>query len=527
MARFLLRALCLSIGFGGFAVPAGAGTTLADLLEQPVIHCGDARLDRARLAPYYASHAALPLWLEGQAPGSRAHRLRHALENAETEGLDSLRYHVEEIRLHWLPAQTDACLDLLLTDAFDRFSRELRRGRVGPHEADPSWELRPDAFDPVANLQDARTERAFTVLLESLAPRYPGYARLRDALAQYRRIAGQGGWSPLPPGPALKPGDRHAQVPALRARLRAEGDLPRLALSFGNRVDAALAGAVRAFQRRHGLSPDGVAGPRTRDALNVPVQVRIAQLQRAMERLRWLPHDPGRHFVQINTAGFELEVIEDGKTVLKMRTINGTPREATPSFGGTLQSLVINPYWHVPARIARDRLWPRIRRDPGYLDRNGFRIIDRRNGWRELPLSPRIWSMLEQDNGLLLRQDPGPKNLMGRLSFVFPNPHDIFLHDTPQRSLFEQATRSFSEGCVRIEDALTLARHTLRTLPEWTEARLRGEIAALRHETLTLPEPIPVYVLYLPAWVDDEGRAQFRDDHYRRESLLASYFPAR
>jgi len=527
MVRFLLRTLCLVTGFGGFAVPAGAGTALADLLELPVIHCGDARLDRAQLAPYYAGHAGSPLWLDGPAPGSRAHRLRHALETADTEGLDPIRYHVEEIRRHWPPAAAEACLDLLLTDAYDRYSREMRRGRVGPHEADPSWELRPDAFDPVAALQDARTEREFGALLDSLAPRYPGYARLREALARYRRIAGQGGWSPLPPGPTLEPGNEHAQVPALRARLRAEGDLPRLALSFGVRVDAGLADAVRAFQRRHGLSPDGVVGPRTRDALNVPVQVRVAQLQRAMERMRWLPHDPGRHFVQVNTAGFELEVIEDGKTVLQMRTINGSPREATPSFSGTLQSLVINPYWHVPTRIARDRLWPRIRRDPAYLDRNGFRIIDRRNGWRELPLTPRIWSMLEHDNGLLLRQDPGPKNLMGRLSFVFPNPHDIFLHDTPQRGLFKQAIRTFSEGCVRIEDALALARHTLRTLPEWTEARVRGEIAALRHETLPLPEPIPVYVLYLPAWVDDGGRAQFREDHYRRESVLASYFPAR
>jgi murein L,D-transpeptidase YcbB/YkuD len=273
---------------------------------------------------------------------------------------------------------------------------------------------------------------------------------------------------------------------------------------------------------------DGIVGPRTRAALEVPVEERIAQIRRALERWRWLPRDLGGHYILVNTAGFELAVIEDGKVVLRMRTINGTPDQATPSFTSMLRSLVINPYWYVPERIVRDKLWPRERRHPGYFATHGFRIYDTRNGyWQEIEPARIDPSRISDGNsGLRLRQDPGPRNLMGRLSFAFPNPHDVFLHDTPDRALFKRDTRTFSEGCVRIENAMALALHTLRRAPEWNEARLREEIDALRHQTLPLPEPIPVYVLYLPSWVDGEGLVHFREDVYQRESVLAEYYPA-
>lgn len=513
---------------------AAASDSLAEALaaarQAPVWACGSARLDSRRLAPYYATDPPAPLWVGERGPRARAEKLMHALRNAGQEGLPATRYRVAEIEAHWpsgSPPQ-QACLELLLTDAYDRYARDQRRGRVGPHEADPAWWLRPDPFDPVAALQAAGSEAEFAELLESLPPAHDLYARLRTALARYRQFADRSGWPALPPGPALEPGAEHPQVPALRARLRIEGDLPALALSFGAGYDAPLVAAVQRFQQRHGLTPDGVVGARTRAALNVPAAERAAQLARAMERLRWLPRALGEHYILVNTAGFELAVVEHGQTVLAMRTINGTPDQATPSFTATLQSLIINPYWYVPARIARDRLWPRERHNPGYLKTRGFRVFDTRNGgWQELDPGQLDRVRIDgNDAGLRLRQEPGPGNLMGRLSFVFPNPHDVFLHDTPDRQLFERAIRTFSEGCVRIENAMGLALHTLRRAPVWTAARLQEEIDALRHRTLTLPEPIPVYVLYLPAWVDDDGRVQFRADVYRREEVLAGYFPA-
>jgi murein L,D-transpeptidase YcbB/YkuD len=247
-----------------------------------------------------------------------------------------------------------------------------------------------------------------------------------------------------------------------------------------------------------------------------------------MERLRWMPRDLGRHYVLVNTAGFELAVVEEERTVLGMRVITGTVDQATPSFTATLRSLVINPYWNVPTRIVRDRLLPRERQSPGYLAARGFRVLDARaDQWREPDGRSLAQAQREAGGTPRLRQEPGPGNLMGRLSFAFPNPYDVFLHDTPDRSLFELEVRACSEGCVRIERAMALALHVLRRSPEWTEERLQEEIDALRHQVLTLPEPIPVYVVYLPSWVDEDGLVHFRPDHYRRDQVLEAYFPAR
>jgi len=533
MAGFPLRTLLVLLGLWcapALAGPDAVSDALAAALQAPVVNCGAARLDQQRLAPYYAAADTAPLWVGALGAGARAQLLRTALQNAGQEGLSPARYWVADIESHWsatTPA-AQACLDLLLTAGFDRYSRDVRRGLTGPHEADPSWQLRPAPFDPVAALQAAGADSDLARLLETLPPVHSAYARLRTALARYRRLAEQGGWPPLPAGPKLAPGAEHEQVVFLRARLRSEGDLPLFALSFGTRYDAPLATAVENFQHRHGLHADGIVGTRTRAALNVPAAERAAQLRRAMERLRWLPRDFASHHIMVNTAGFELAVVEDGRTLLRMRTINGTPDQATPSFTATLQSLIINPYWYVPERIARDRLWPRAQANPGYLPARGFRVFDTRNGdWQELDPARLDWARINGNgSSVRLRQEPGPGNLMGRLSFVFPNPFDVFLHDTPERALFERDTRTFSEGCVRIENAMALALHTLRRTPEWTEARIQEEIDALHHQTLRLPEPIPVYVLYLPSWVDDDGRAQFRDDHYGREPVLASYYPA-
>jgi murein L,D-transpeptidase YcbB/YkuD len=533
MAGFPLRTLLVVLGL--WCAPASSAAnvlsdTLAAMLQAPAVNCGTAWLDRQQLVSYYSVTEAAPLWVSARGAGARAQLVRTALQNAGQEGLSPTHYRIDDIKAYWsetTPA-AQACLDLLLTAGFDRYSRDVHRGLIDPQQADPSWQLRPPPFDPVATLQAASTNSDLAKLLETLPPAHIAYVRLRTALARYRRLAEQGGWPLLPPGPDLAPDDEHAQVVLLRARLRSERDLPLLTLSFGTRYDAPLTAAVEDFQRRHGLTVDGIVGIRTRAALNVSAAERAAQLRRAMERLRWLPRDLGSHYIWVNTAGFELAMVEDEKTVLRMRTINGTPEQATPSFTATLQSLVINPYWNVPKRIARERLWPREQASPGYLSERGFRVFDTRNGnWQELDLARIDWPWINGNGSdVLLRQEPGPANLMGRLSFVLPNPFDVFLHDTPDRKLFERDTRTFSEGCVRIENAMALALRTLRRTPEWTELRIQEEIDALHHRNLRLPEPIPVYVLYLPSWVDDSGRVQFRDDVYRRESVLASYYPA-
>ena len=506
---------------------------LRAVLSTPDVSCGESRFESWTLASYYQPADPRPLWVSDQGPGARARTLRAALRAAGQDGLEPARYQLAEIEAHWRDRSPtgQACLELYLTNAFEHYSRDLRTGEVGPREADPSWYLPAADFDPAAALAAVRNDADFTALIEGLAPSHRAYRRLREALAHYKSIAHAGGWPMLPPGPKLAPGDAPAgnQIALLRKRLRAEGDLSEV--SVGNRAtyDAALATAVRRFQRRHGLRGDGIVGPRTRAALNVPVAERIAQIRRTLERWRWLPHDLGEHYILVNTAGFELAVVEHGRTVLGMRVIVGTPDQATPSFSATLRSLVINPYWNVPERIARDALLPRQQRDPRYFATRGFRVLDTRNGsGREIDPARLDWKRVDAGSfAFRLRQDPGPKNSMGRLAFAFPNPFDVFLHDTPENWLFARDTRTFSEGCVRIEHAMALAQHALRRLDGWNEERIRSEIDTLHHETLPLPEPIPVYVLYLTSWVDDAGIVNFREDVYGREQVLAWYYPAR
>ncbi|MBS1236565.1 MAG: peptidase, partial [Proteobacteria bacterium] len=247
MAGFPLRTLLVVLGLWcvpALAAPDAVTDALAAALQEPVVNCGAAQLDPQRLVPYYTEIA--PLWVSERGAGARAQLLRTALQNAGQEGLPPTRYRIADIEAYWsatTPGE-QACLDLLLTAGFDRYSRDVRRGLTGPHEADPSWQLRPAPFDPVAALQAAGTDSDLARLLETLPPTHSAYARLRTVLARYRKLAEQGGWPPLPAGPTLAPGDEHEQVALLRARLRSEGDMPRFTLSFGTRYDTRLATAV-------------------------------------------------------------------------------------------------------------------------------------------------------------------------------------------------------------------------------------------------------------------------------------------
>jgi murein L,D-transpeptidase YcbB/YkuD len=497
----------------------GVTPALRRVLTAPPVTCREPALDGRSLARFYPGPVPVSIWTRDDGPGPLARELRRLLDSAEDDGLSPARYAVQAIDDRWTArAPIDrACLDVLMTAAFDRYVRDLAGGALSPRDADATWHLRAGDVDPVAILHAAQTERALRTHLERLRPSHGLYRRLQAALARYRGIADDGGWNTE----SFRPVSVEERAPraVLLERLRREGDL-EAAGGAGQPDDVAVDLAVRRFQRRHGLAPDGIVGPRTRAALGTPVEERIAQIRRAMERVRWMPRSLGPHHVLVNSAGFELTVVEEDRALLAMKVIVGAPDQPTPSFSATIRSLVINPYWNVPVRIARDKLVPRERRDPGYLAARGFRVLDPRTGrWR----SPD--PALLAAKPVLLRQEPGPGNLMGRLSFVLPNPHDIFLHDTPDRALFEQDVRARSEGCVRIENAMALALHALRRAPDWTEERIQAEIDALHHRVLTLPEPTPVPIVYLPVWVDDGGVTHFRPDHYRRESELVRQFP--
>lgn len=476
-----------------------------------------------RLRLFYQKRDYAPAWVGAEGLAGDAEHLIEVLRRAADHGLVPEDYHIGPI----LPRLAEAApgplaeLEVLLTDGFLRYCVDLRSGRADPRQADPEWFVVADRIDHLAALEGALAAHDLGRALGGLAPRAPAYERLGEALRRYRRVAADGGWAALPGSPVLKPGVTHPAVGALRERLRATGDGGTLGGSdaFG----AALAEAVAGFQRRHGLEPDGVVGPRTRAALDVPVADRIRQLLWNLERWRWMPRElPGRYLL-VNMADFSLEAIEGDRPVLRMRVIVGREYRQTPAFSEPVRYRVLNPYWNVPPSIARRDLLPKILADPAFLAREGFRVFgDCSAGAAELDPAAIDWAAAGRGAfPYKLRQDPGPHNALGRIKFMLPNRFDVYLHDPPHRELFAKTVRTFSSGCIRVEDPVSLAAYLLRASPEWDAASLRLAVEAGERRVLSLPEPEPVFLVYWTAWADPDGTVQFRDDVYGRDRSLA------
>ena len=258
----------------------------------------------------------------------------------------------------------------------------------------------------------------------------------------------------------------------------------------------------------------------------MPVEVRIEQLTLNMERWRWLPESLGDRHILVNVPTYQLDVYENGQVVLPMRVVAGKKDNPTPIFMDKMENVVFSPYWNVPPSIARNETIPAAMRDPGYLDRNNMEVVKGRHVVDPWSVS---WSAVAAGN-YTIRQRPGEKNALGHVKFLFPNQFDVYLHDTPAESLFARTDRSFSHGCVRIEKPEELAEYVLRSQPEWTRERIRAAMFGGVEKWVTLKEPLPVYILYMTAWVDPDGAVQFREDIYghdqKQQKLLPLLSPA-
>lgn len=322
--------------------------------------------------------------------------------------------------------------------------------------------------------------------------------RLQEAIAAYRAIATAGGWPIIPAGASLRPGTSDARIAALRARLRITGDMAAkdaMPEEAAPQVfDPALAAAVRRFQTRHGLEVDGIVGRETLAALNIPLAARLATLGTNLARLQRERRQWGDRFIVVNTAAAQYRLVDGAVVIFDRPVIVGRADWPTPRLEGVIRELELHPAWVVPPNIARREILPRIRNDPNYLSKHNMRIVDG-----------------------MIRQAPGPGNPLGKVKFIFPNDDSIYLHDTNNPGLFARAARHLSHGCVRVSNAVELARYLLRDDPAWPNARLDAHLASGGTERITLRQPIPVHLVYDTAWVDADGTVQFRADVYRRD----------
>ena len=414
-------------------------------------------------------------------------------------------------------------LDVMLSAEVLRLGQQVSQGQIMPETLYHEWlaPRRSSARDIPIELAKALAADQLMAYIESLHPQGLAYQGLRKAIRQYEQIRQSGGWHPIAPGPALRKGDKGPRVTRLKNRLMLTQDLPSTTNMDGSSYDAVVEAAVKRFQRRHGLSIDGLVGERTRAKLNTPVEARITQLRLNLERWRWYPDNFGNRHVMVNIPAFALHLVDGQHSVAQMRAIVGKKHRQTPVMSGRITYLEFNPYWNIPRKIARTDILPKAIRDPAYLTRQGIRILD---SWdhqaRELDPSKITWEELSsRPFPYRLRQDPSDVNALGRIKFVFPNPQSVYIHDTPNKSLFDQRKRHSSSGCVRVEAPQALAEYLLRD-QGWDPARLEAAIARGDRQTVVLGSPIPVHLVYFTAWVDAVGRVHFREDIYGRDQRL-------
>ena len=503
-----------------------AGEFEAYLTEAVATPSGDeSDIDILAIRKFYKDRAFAPIWLDGAGANQRAVILTTALRNADAHGLDSVDYVPDglDALMNARGEGERAALEFALSHALVRYGKDVGSGRLDPQKVDPEHYVYPRDIDPVLLLSDAGAAPDLAAFLESLAPGSREYSRLKNALANYRVIAANGGWSRLPDGETLKPGMSDPQVALLRRRLVEAGDLD-VAAASGDLFDEDLETAVKFFQYRHGLTRDGAVGKRTRAALNVPVEARIDQMLLNMERRRWMPVDPGERYVFVNMADFVLKVVDGPKTIHDTRVVVGAPFHRTPVFSGEMTFLVLNPYWHVPPSIAKREILPKLKQNANYLVEKNMTLL---SGWSagasELDSTVVDWAnMSTGDFTYKIRQGPGDGNALGRVKFMFPNRFNVYLHDTQSKNLFGRTVRTFSHGCIRVENPLDLAEMLLRHDEDWPRERIESVVRGGERKVVSLDESIPVHLTYLTAWVNKDGSVHFRDDVYERDKRLAA-----
>lgn len=498
----------------GEAVPEVVLTPRAALLRDTLVAGGEAM---APLYHYYRMHDFAPVWDDG-----RRAALAAAMRAAADHGLPAGRYDPAA-----LVAAADAgdaaavAAEIAASQALLAWGRDITSGVLEPRAVDRELVIAPHRPSVASLLEGMAGASDPAAWLAGLEPQNPHYRTLLAEKARLEALVAAGGWGEtVPDGPTLRPGDAGGRVLALRGRLERIGGaaIPPDDPAAPERLDEGLVTALMSFQEKHGLNPDGVAGPATLAAVNRQADDRLRQVLVNLERQRWMNFERGQRHIYVNLADFTMAVYEDGAPIFTSRAIIGKPgKTRTPEFYEEMTHLVVNPTWHVPRSIATEEYLPRLQQNPGALPH--LQVMTR-NGTRINPALVDFRQFTKGNFPFVIKQAPGGGNALGRVKFMFPNEFDIYLHDTPTKPLFERDVRAFSHGCVRLQRPFELAHLLLGWQADNPEALFQSYLDRGREQHLDLAQAIPIYITYQTAWVDADGVPQYREDIYGRDGRI-------
>ncbi len=520
-----LRNVCAAAGAALVLLsPAGPAAAQATEFQLTVFRQGvaEAATNDADIAAFYQSTDYTPLWTgEGEIHAQRLSELMRAVSEAPVHGLPASRYSPDRIEgiVRTIVTERDrAAAEVELSRLFLRYARDVQTGMLTPSNVDPEIKREVPVRSREAQL------RAFAAsdpgaFLRALPPSSARYAQLVKHRLRFERLVASGGWGePVRASRTLRPGDSGGDVVSIRNRLIRMGYLDRTATAT---YDRAIESAVQAFQLDHGLTPDGVAGPGTIEEINRTVETRLSQILVAMERERWMnyPEGLGQRHIWVNLTDFRTKVYDDGKVTFETKSVVGERRDGkhTPEFSDEMEYMELNPDWTVPRSIlARDYL-PRFQQNPNaaaYLQ-----LIDSRG--RVVDRSQIDFTQYTARNfPFTVRQPPGDLNALGLVKFMFPNPHAIYLHDTPAKELFSREVRAYSSGCIRLNDPFDLAYHLLARQVADPKDYFDSRLATGRQTRIDLDQKIPVHLVYFTAVVTPKGEIGFRRDLYGRDAKI-------
>jgi murein L,D-transpeptidase YcbB/YkuD len=489
---------------------------------------------QGQVAMFYAGNGYALSWITGGSATLQALAMIDFFKHADAKGLnpddyDASRWAARVAKLapaNSGPAITDQVhFDLAMTVCAMRYFSDLDIGRVNPNHVKFSQAIGTKTYDLADFLrQQVSFASDVSALVASVEPHYAGYQRALSALVAYMKLAQQGDGPPLPMvQSSIHPRANYAGAPQLAARLRLLGDLASGAELPNSQTEyaGALVDAVKRFQLRHGLEPDGVLGRGTVANLNTPLSHRVEQLQFTLERYRWIPPGFSQPPIIVNLPQFVLRTMRrQPAPFLTMRVVVGKAyRRQTPVFAGNMQYVIFRPYWNVPPSIQQAELVPKLSQDRDYLASHGFEVTDGNDVVTGGTVSDDVLHQLRAGR-LSIRQKPGPKNALGLVKFIFPNSYDVYLHSTPTPQLFARARRDFSHGCIRVEDPLALALWVLRDDPNWTKDKIAAAMNGDQTVQVNLTKPIPVLIIYSTAVVEPSGEMMFFDDIYHYDTEL-------